>query len=135
DVMKALSFAVLVVCLTVRGPALGRDDQKEALGQLSGTWDVIRQEGGFEAKRLIFKADTLTLEFGGGQKKEARIKVQAASKPRGIDILHDRGTSPGIYELQGKELKICFAVEGKNRPTEFKAAKGVIVIELRRDGK
>lgn len=133
--MKTLALFVLIFCVSMQGPAHGDDEQKTALAELGGSWQVVRQEGGFEAKRLVFRADTLTLEFGDGEKKETRIKVAPTAKPKGIDIHHVKGTSPGIYELKGKQLKICFAVEGKDRPADFKAVKGVIFIELKREGK
>ena len=77
----------------------------------------------------------MTLEFAPDEKKEVRIKVDSTSVPKGVDILNDKGTNPGISELKGKELKICFTIEGKDRPKTFKAEKGVILIELKREEK
>ena len=31
---------------------------------------------------------------------------------------------PGIYELKGDTLKVCFAKPGQNRPTEFTTKQG-----------
>ena len=32
--------------------------------------------------------------------------------------------SPGIYELDGDTLKVCYAIDGGKRPAEFKAKPG-----------
>ena len=41
---------------------------------------------------------------------------------------------PGIYEISGDTLKVCFDPEGKKRPTEFKTEAGaptVLVVHKR----
>jgi uncharacterized protein (TIGR03067 family) len=59
-----------------------------------------------------------------------RMKIDASKSPKHMDV--SKGTQfgsgetvwPGIYELNGDDLKICLDLEGKTRPTEFKTKAG-----------
>ena len=45
--------------------------------------------------------------------------VRRVSQGEGIQLVY-----PGIYELQGNTLKICYDVDLKSRPKEFKTKPG-----------
>jgi hypothetical protein len=52
-----------------------------------------------------------------------RYKLDSASSPKAIDLLTAGNALPGIFELNGDDLKLCFRI-GKDRPTEFKTRPG-----------
>jgi len=79
------------------------------------------------------KQTSLTIESDkyhvvvSGQSDKGTLKVDSKAKPKTMDIVGTEGpnkgkTFPAIYELEGETLKICYALEGTKRPTEFKAA-------------
>jgi uncharacterized protein (TIGR03067 family) len=55
-------------------------------------------------------------------------KIDPAAKPPAIDIIGVEGPTKGktllaIYEQMGDSLRVCYDLEGKKRPTEFKTEK------------
>lgn len=111
------------------------------------------QEAGTDAKLLQGKWMPLTAEIAGAKFPEAELakislqladgkytvevgkaidkgtwKIDAASKPKTMDIVGTEGPNKGrtmlaIYELKDDTLRICYDLEGKNRPTEFATSK------------
>ena len=56
-----------------------------------------------------------------------KMKLDPSKTPKHIDLQHHQSSEPawpGIYELNGDDLKICLDLEGKSRPTEFKTVAG-----------
>lgn len=129
-------------------PAVDPALEKE-LQSLSGTWKFTKLEAGGQPsppqllEKLEFIITPATLTFTDGSTKEAtRYKLSLAEKPRRIDIIAVQkqadGSSkdvvaPGVYELNGDVLKICFVKEG-NRPSAFatKAGEPAVLMELKR---
>jgi uncharacterized protein (TIGR03067 family) len=120
--------------LTPISASNARDDLKNGLDQLRGSWSVVKGDAQFEAKRLIFDGNKLTVFFDE-DKKEAEIKVDSDAKPARIDIEHHEEKSLGIFEISGDTLRICFSEKGEKRPATFKSEKGVILVTLKRDKK
>src|SRR5882724_7401069 len=59
-----------------------------------------------------------------GDTSEGTIDLDPSAKPKAVDITYTQGllkgcTVPAIYELKGDTVKVCFAWQSKNRPTEF----------------
>jgi RNA polymerase sigma factor (sigma-70 family) len=110
------------------------DKPKADKDLLQGTWSVVSVEEGDkkvpedEVKarnaKLVFAGDKVTLPIKG-EAKEVGYKLDAAKKPKQIDLLMDEGKSTkGIYLLEGDTLKLCVASgAGDDRPTEFAAIK------------
>jgi uncharacterized protein (TIGR03067 family) len=64
------------------------------------------------------------------------------TKPKGIDFVPTEGanagqTHLGIYEIDGNTRRLCFALPGKARPTEFgfQPGSGHILVVFRREKK
>jgi uncharacterized protein (TIGR03067 family) len=56
-----------------------------------------------------------------------KMKLDPTKSPKHVDLEHyATGVPawPGIYELNGDDLKVCLNLEGKARPTEFKTKAG-----------
>jgi uncharacterized protein (TIGR03067 family) len=112
---------------------------------LQGTWVTASHESSGrklparEGAKLVFKDDKW-LEPGP---PATRFRLDPTKKPKWIDlILADREAKlwgapsvPGIYSLEGAELRICLVWPGDERPTEFvsKAGSNACVIIFKRE--
>jgi len=67
--------------------------------------------------------------IGGQIYFEAKFTIDPTKKPKAIDYTMTEDPTKGkthlrIYELEGDTVKFCFAMPGKDRPTEFTAKEG-----------
>jgi uncharacterized protein (TIGR03067 family) len=128
----------LLVAL-VGGLLLGADagDQAKAdKEKLQGKWLVTSGVmDGTEIPKdqikgdLVFKGDTYTYTAGEGEGGAGTFKIDPSKKPKVMDSVPSEGPVKGqtieeIYEIDGDNLKICLALPGNPRPTEFKAPEG-----------
>jgi uncharacterized protein (TIGR03067 family) len=121
----ALTFALLAPVL------LRADDAKD----LQGNWVPVKGElDGARVPDELLKATKLHLGAGkynveiGKEKDAGTFKFDATKKPKQMDITSTDGPNKGktlhaIYELSGDTLTVCYALDGKGRPAEFKTAK------------
>ena len=129
-VLFALSAASLPGAEEKRSPA------REALRPLQGTWVPLKAELGgaaFPAKslegfRLVIKGDTYRVT-AGEKTDEGVLEVMPEKTPKAMDVKGTRGPNKGktflaIYEVKGDTLRVCYDLDGKGRPREFKTAKG-----------
>ncbi|MBY0524575.1 MAG: TIGR03067 domain-containing protein [Gemmataceae bacterium] len=125
----------------------GGQDTKDDSEKLQGVWKVMSAERNgkkqpddeLKGLRLTFKADKIVFK-DNDKEQEATYKLDPDKKPKAIDLVVKVGdkteTIPGIYQLNGDDLKICAAGEpGKPRPTEFatRPATGTGLILLKRE--
>jgi uncharacterized protein (TIGR03067 family) len=126
-------FAVLVLA----GTAVAEDADKKELARLEGEWTMVSGEAnGFsmpeemvKSGKRVAKDGQTTINIGGRVYFKAKYCIDPAKKPKAIDYTMTEGptkgkTHLGIYELDGDTVKFCFAVPGKERPTEFTAKEG-----------
>jgi RNA polymerase sigma factor (sigma-70 family) len=114
---------------------------KNEMAALEGTWKVIRLErNGVEAKEkatVIIKGNKFTIEPEAGNPRTSTFKIDPSKKPKWFDDVPEGSAAwPGIYELDGDTLKICFDSEGTlKRPSEFKTGpkSGFALFVLERD--
>jgi uncharacterized protein (TIGR03067 family) len=123
------------------------DDAKADLEKLGGSWFVeaiehhgaptffgIKLEGKGEA---LFTGDKISLRHfyrplyppRDGERRdfeppECVVKVVASLSPKAIDLTAVNGprkgkTVRGLYQLEGDVLRLCLAMEGNERPSEF----------------
>ncbi len=113
------------------------DATKDEVKNLQGTWVRIAVDvDGRKSEDGKDSTKTITLIIKGDQYHDESFKIDPTKSPKQIDVMtnDDKGkpfTLPGIYELKGDVLKVCFPYpfEGKfdqihKRPTGFGSKKG-----------
>jgi uncharacterized protein (TIGR03067 family) len=126
--------------LGLTGLLLGADAPKSDLDKeyerFRGTWKFVSIEtDGMKVPEATFKDATLILDGEKFSYKDANgtvhgtFSVEPAKKPKLIAITFTDGpekgqTLLGIYDLEGDVYKVCLAVLGKGRPTEFASKQG-----------
>jgi uncharacterized protein (TIGR03067 family) len=140
------SCAVLGFACLISG-ADPTEDVKKELEKFRGTWKwVFMESEGTKLPEATFKDSRLIMD---GDKFIARdpqatyrgtFTVSVNQKPKTIDVTFTEGPEKGksfkgIYELQGDTYKVCLALPGKDRPTEFvsKPESGHVLEVLRRE--
>jgi uncharacterized protein (TIGR03067 family) len=140
----------VVLWLVAAGVVIGADAPKPDQEAIAGSWRVVAceldnkllPEAVFKELRYIFQADgTWKLEGGLGfpKSKGGVFTLNPKASPRTIDLTPNDGpfkgkTFRGIYQLEGDELKACFAFPDKERPKTFLTERG-LVLEFWRRGK
>jgi uncharacterized protein (TIGR03067 family) len=133
--------------LALGGVAAAEDAVKAEYDKFEGTWRFasVVVDGKeipvetFKDTVLVLRGDRYTIREGpvsyGGT-----YKLDVGRKPKTIDATFtggpDKGkTMVGIYELEGDTYKVCMALPGKDRPTEFasKPGSGHVMEVLKRD--
>jgi uncharacterized protein (TIGR03067 family) len=129
--MKRLPFLLLVLALAAgaEGP---NDDAAKDLKRMQGDWVVVSMEvdgmkiPDADAMALFrsVKGDQYTVSRYRKVAGKGTIKLDVTKKPRAIDALPAGASGEGksllgIYEFDGKKLKLCFARPGLARPTQF----------------
>jgi uncharacterized protein (TIGR03067 family) len=118
---------------------------KKEIKQFQGSWKAvsIRNVDGKQAPddqiqntRLIVEGNKFTLTSG-----EATIKgtftINPSATPRTIDVSLTSMEGKeikflGIYQVQGDTRKSCFALPGKERPSQFTSKPGYLGFEWKR---
>jgi len=133
-IFLALIGALSFVCAVV---ADEKADVEKELKKFQGSWIFESSEAGGQK----FSADDLkglVVTFAGNKhtvKKDDEViqtgaqKIDPSKSPKTIDVTMTEGPNKGavmlgIYEFKGDTLKVCFAADGKARPTEFKSPPG-----------
>jgi len=135
------------ICLAVMplllASAAAEDEGEKELKKMSGNWvPTLMQLNGKKQPAEVVKAISLTIDGSkyntvvGQQKDEGTLKVDTTKTPREMDITPSVGenkdkTIPCIYEFKGNELKVCYGLNGSERPADFKAGedgKGVYML-------
>jgi uncharacterized protein (TIGR03067 family) len=143
--MRWCRLLILLAPLGTGGAPL-EDAAKKELEQVQGSWKAVsiqhvdgRQASADEVQntRLVIEGNKFTLTS-----KDSTIPgtftVNPAKTPKAIDVLltskDGRETKfLGIYQIQGNTRKSCFALPGKERPTQFSSEEGYFGFEWRRN--
>lgn len=80
---------------------------------------------------LQFTEKEYRVSFGGEATDEGTFQISDSSphsiiEMTGISGVNSGKTIPGIFQLAGNRLRICYALEGNNPPTEFAAPNGTL---------
>ncbi len=124
-------FVVLAVVLSLAPFSVG-DDAKDDTQSIQGTWLPSSAELAgkklpdevVKTIKLVVKDDKYTVTVGE-KTDEGTVKLDASAKPKTLDITGTEGPNKGktilaIYERSGDTLRICYNLDGKSHPTEFK---------------
>lgn len=138
SLLPALFILVIVSPVATQQPkekSPRNDASRKELLKFQGTWIVETQElDGKPAKGEEIKtrsyfcgADVFVVRKGTELLQLGVQKVDPSKSPKTINATVTKGlyqgeTMLGIYEIDGDRLKICFDIEGRTRPTEFKTA-------------
>jgi uncharacterized protein (TIGR03067 family) len=98
---------------------------------MDGTWKPVAAELAgnpwsqkvLDSMKLTIKDDKYTVMVGD-QRDEGTVTRDPKKSPKTMDITGQKGPNEGktflaIYELKGDELRVCYDLTGKSRPTEF----------------
>ena len=130
------AFAALTLAVLLAAPTLA--DEKADLKAMEGTWLPTSAElGGQKFPDEQRKAIKLEIADGkftatvNGVVDKGTFKLDTKAKPKAMDITGNDGpnkdkTYPAIYELSGDTLKVCYALEGKDRPTKLETKSGTL---------
>ncbi|HEY1859632.1 MAG TPA: TIGR03067 domain-containing protein [Gemmataceae bacterium] len=112
------------------------DAVKKELAKLEGSWKMVSMEiDGNKASEddvakivLVLKGENYSVE-GADQEFKGTLTFDPTKKPKTVERKETEGpgkgeTGHGIYELEGDELKLCFAANGKDRPGKFTGEEG-----------
>jgi uncharacterized protein (TIGR03067 family) len=122
---------------------MGFAQEKTDKDKVQGEWkiasfalggkDVLPREF-LEQAKVVFKGDTIVLDFGNKGKEEWGFKLDATKTPKAIDLFgssvkgQEKKWLPGIYMIKDKELTLrwCTAPLDRKgeRPTEFTKPHG-----------
>lgn len=123
------------------------------LSALQGNWICVMEEAQGQAlsedklakmdKRMNVEKDFMSIKRvweGKLGAYEGTFKLNSAASPKTFDL---SGSGPGgkqielkgIYELNGNEVKLIYALNGGKRPSEFKTTKGppCVYVQFKRD--
>jgi uncharacterized protein (TIGR03067 family) len=146
---KAMKTRLLSLPLFVllAGFAFAQGEAKNDLDKFQGNWAVesVIVEGEelpaevVKVFKMSFKDDNYTVMIGQ-DKTEGTFRLDPSKNPKTIDIVPDNGPDRGkkqlgIYTFDGDKIKICAAMPGKERPTNFETKDkiGYTVMILRRE--
>lgn len=112
-----------------------QDDGNDRLSRLGA--GPAKKDKEPRVAKLVFTADECYLIRGDGRREMASGLVNAGFKsctldesttPKSIDIVGFTGkendktkTYPGIYEIEGDRLRICYSETSPQRPTKFES--------------
>lgn len=125
---------ILAVLFLVAAVSSARADNKAELKALTGQWAVADAEVDGKKVTETFKALELMIENGtyavklGNEADKGTITVDAAKKPKAMDIAGTEGPNRGktylcVYELKDDTLTVCYSLDFKTRPTDLKTAE------------
>ena len=129
---RLLPIALLVLFALACIRAAWADDLKA----LEGTWKVASAEAGgqpVESDDLNALVVTITGDHFTVKTKESMeggtLKLDETLNPRTMDATMTEGFEAGkvtraIYELMGDTLRVCYALDGSERPSELATKDG-----------
>lgn len=132
--MRQILFVMATLVLWLPTSAWSRDG-KEDSKMLEGTWLPVEAELGGQkfpdevrnTIKLVVKDEKYEVTVGKAVDR-GTVKLNPSAKPKEMDVTGTEGPNKGktilaIYEVTGDTLRVCYDLEGKKRPTDFKTTK------------
>jgi uncharacterized protein (TIGR03067 family) len=115
-------------------PPEEKESAREELRRLQGTWVPLKAELGgvpvkaLEGAKLTIKDNTYRVT-AGKETDEGVLELMPGKSPKAMDVKGTKGpnmgkTFPAIYEVKGDTLRVCYDLDGKERPKAFRTEKG-----------
>ena len=142
-------LVAMTLCLVCGADGDG-DAAKKELAELGGEWSLVSGERDgqalpaalVEGATRVTKGDETTVMVGGQLFMKATFTIDPTKKPKTIDYTITDGPNKGkkqlgIYARDGDTVTFCFALPGKDRPTDLtaKADSGRTLSAWKRDKK
>jgi uncharacterized protein (TIGR03067 family) len=135
-------WAAVLLGFSIGGSALADD-----LKTMEGKWTVEKAEVNGDPLPLEDFRDLIVTISGAryellvkDTKDAGTLKLDETQKPKTMDVTDTEGDDLGklvkaIYELTGDTLRVCYALNGGDRPTEFatKPDSGLLLITYKRE--
>ena len=129
-VLPTALTAMLIVAANSKIDLIKKDS-----AALQGKWAVtsLTREGKVEAISKdavrVITDDKYTMKLHPLLTIKGAYKIDPTTNPKAMETTPSSGPYKdkpllGIYELDGDSLKICYALPGKDRPTEFSSKEG-----------
>lgn len=110
-----------------------RTEVAREMASLQGEWQVTQVvqdgveqalEGALAKLEIVIRGDERTVRSGKAIYSKGTFCINPSAKPRAVDVTITQGTYlgqtlHGIYEVTGDTQRICLAMRGDQRPTEF----------------
>ena len=137
------AFLALVLSNALLTASAWADDVKD----MAGKWTIEKAEANGEEIKAEDLRDVI-ITFTGeryellvkDQRDAGTIKLDEKQNPKTMDSTDTEGDDVGkvtkaIYELKGDTLRVCYALDGGERPTEFKSKgdRPLLLITLKRE--
>ena len=132
--LRLVLILIAAACTSAFRADETKDTAKKDLEALQGEWKLVSatRDGktmptdDVKVMKCTIKGDKFTITRDGKVVEEGAVKLDAAKKPREIDLPLGDGkkTALGIYELSGGKYKMCYSPPGKDRPKDFEAKEG-----------
>jgi uncharacterized protein (TIGR03067 family) len=127
----------LAAAASAEAPAAAAPVSSGPVTELEGEWSMV---SGFmdghpidapmvKYGKRVTRGNQTSVQFGPQVFMKATFTLDPAKSPRQIDFVHTEGmhmgkTQLGIYECDGRKLRLSSATPGQPRPVDFEPRKG-----------
>ncbi len=141
--MRVFSLTLVTGVLLAGGLlGAGGDAKEKAIAKdrelYEGTWRATElvidgskwaEEDARKVSVINKKDGTWVILMDGSEVAKGTSNIDPTKKPKSINFTPDQGLEVGkeylgIYEIEAKKRRLCFAKPGENRPTEFSSMPG-----------
>jgi uncharacterized protein (TIGR03067 family) len=138
--IRAVLLAIVVPSIP---PMAGAEDPaprkaaQDDLKKLQGTWQCVAMERegdpippeDLKGSTATYEDDRITLTRDGQVFRQGIVTLDPSKTPSRVNTWDLNGpyedqTVPGIYEVAGDTLKLCFSRPGSERPARFTTKEG-----------